>query len=247
MIISSKFKPAWWLPGSHLQTLWPALMRRKIKITLSRERLELPDGDFLDLDWVTPRSQGLLVIILHGLEGSIDSAYAKGMLRALHQSGCHAVFMHFRGCSGEHNRLPRAYHSGDTGDLAYVVKVLRQREPLTPISAIGYSLGGNVLLKWLGETGENNPLSCAVAVSVPFLLNKLSDKINSGFSSIYQWHLLRQLRKKLTQKFTKITSPIDSSLIKNTKNFWDFDDKVTAPLHGFNDVHDYYARSSARQ
>ena len=109
MIIKSNFKPAWWLRGPHLQTLWPAMMRRKIPLDLSRERVELPDGDFIDLDWMTQPDKSLpIVIVLHGLEGSIESSYVRGLLRALQNGGFRAVLMHFRGCSGEHNRLPRA-------------------------------------------------------------------------------------------------------------------------------------------
>src|SRR5579883_2048232 len=144
---SDQFKPAWWLPNPHLQTLWPPIFRRPIKgLKLERERLELPDGDFIDLDWMNRDQVGPLVLILHGLEGSIDSHYAKGMLKTLAQQGWRGVFMHFRGCSGEPNRLQRGYHSGDTGDVSYVARVLWEREPQTPLAAIGYSLGGNVLL-----------------------------------------------------------------------------------------------------
>ena len=154
------FKPAWWLSNRHLQTLWPTLFRRRIKsLSLWRERVELPDGDFIDLDW-TSRPEGPVVLILHGLEGSIDSPYALGMLQALHNQGWRGVFMHFRGCSEEDNRLLRAYHAGDTEDVAYIITMLQQRSPGLPIAAIGFSLGGNVLLKWLGQK-ENNLLSAA--------------------------------------------------------------------------------------
>ena len=148
----NQFKPAWWLPNSHLQTLWPPIFRRNIKdLQLERERLELPDGDFIDLDWVSRQKQGPLVLILHGLEGSIESHYAKGMLQTVTQYGWRGVFMHFRGCSGEPNRLARSYHSGETGDIDYVISLLRDREPNLILAAVGFSLGGNVLLKWLGE------------------------------------------------------------------------------------------------
>src|SRR5580704_6495536 len=165
----NEFKPAWWLPNSHLQTLWPAIFRSNIKkVALERERLELPDGDFIDLDWLDRQKTGPLILILHGFEGSIESHYAKGMLCSINQQGWRGVFMHFRGCSGEPNRLPRGYHSGETNDLHYVIQILQQREPDIDLAAIGYSLGGNVLLKWLGETGLENPLKAAIAISVPF-------------------------------------------------------------------------------
>ncbi|MFP5344553.1 MAG: YheT family hydrolase, partial [Gammaproteobacteria bacterium] len=144
------FTPPWWLRNAHLQTLWAALVRRAPQPALRRERLELPDGDFVDLDWTTGLS-GPVVIILHGLQGSSGSNYARGLLESLHQHGYRAVLMHFRGCSGEPNRLPRFYHAGDTGDLYALIHALRAREPRTPMAAVGYSLGGNMLLKYLAQ------------------------------------------------------------------------------------------------
>ena len=140
------FIPAWWLRNTHTQTLWPSLLRRPIKLQLTRERVELPDGDFVDLDWGNNKS-GPLAIIFHGLEGSGKSSYVRGIMSSLEQHGWQTVVMHFRGCSGEPNRLARAYHSGDTGDIAYIVKQLRERMPDSFIATIGYSLGGNALLK----------------------------------------------------------------------------------------------------
>lgn len=241
MIRKSNFKSAWWLPGPHLQTLWPTLMRRKIPLNLTRERIELSDGDFIDLDWVSfEKKDAPLVIVLHGLEGSIHSKYARGILRTLEQSGYRAVLMHFRGCSGEHNRLPRAYHSGETKDIATIVNLLKIRSPHVPFYAVGYSLGGNVLLKWLGETQHENPLDKAVAISVPFELDKLADKMNTGFSKIYQRHLLNRLTKKFKAKY-------QLERIDLVKNFWDFDNHFTAPIHGFKDAMEYYLQSSSRQ
>lgn len=239
------FKPAWWLPGGHLQTLWPSLRKRKIKIPLERERLPLPDGDFLDLDWVTGNAGAPIVLILHGLEGSIESSYAKGMLNALKNSGLRGVFMHFRGCSGEHNRSVQSYHAGETKDLGFFLQTFNQREPLTQIAAIGYSLGGNVLLKYLGETQVDNSICCAVAISVPFLLNRCADKLQRGFSSIYQKHFLSLLRNKILDKAKSILLPIDLKSMAKIKNLWDFDNAVTAKIHGFKDAKDYYEKSSS--
>lgn len=245
---TSQFKPAWWLPGPHLQTLWPTFCRRPIKnISLEHERFELPDGDFLDLSWVGKERKGPLVLLLHGLEGSVQSPYAQGMLHAIDQCKWRGVFMHFRGCSGEPNRLPRSYHSGETSDVSLMVKELQKREPNTPIAAVGFSLGGNVLLKWLGETGEQNPLTAAVAVSVPFELHKSADRIQKGFSRLYQRHFLKCLQKRLEYKFQQQSTPVNLPPLSELKTIWEFDDKVTAPLHGFADVHDYYTKSSSRQ
>lgn len=244
------FKPAWWLRNSHLQTLWPCVIRkRKLKpdLKLERERLELPDGDFIDLDWINKDGCGPIILLLHGFEGSINSHYAKGMLNAIHENGWRGVFMHFRGCSGEHNRLPRGYHSGDTTDLSYVMNVLQSREQETPFAAIGYSLGGNVLLKWLGETGKSNPLKAAIAVSVPFELNKAANRIEYGFSRLYQWYFLRCLRWRLIKKFERVAPPVDPSFLQSVSRMRDFDNKFTAPLYGFRDADDYYSSASSRQ
>lgn len=242
-----QFKPAWWLPNSHLQTLWPALCRRSIKnLRIERERLDLPDGDFVDLDWIRKDEEGPIVLILHGLEGSINSHYAKGMLRSIAYQKWRGVFMHFRGCSGEPNRLVRSYHSGETGDLSYVVNFLSQREE-QPIAVIGFSLGGNVLLKWLGETAEKNPLKAAIAISVPFELHKAAARIQKGFSKFYQWYFMKCLRERLSQKFQVKPPHVDPSLIYRVHNMYEFDDKITAPLHGFAGVNEYYSIASSRQ
>lgn len=150
-----EFKPAWWLPTAHLQTLWPAIARRKPRLKVTRERVELADGDFIDLDW-SKDTDGPLVMIMHGLEGSINSHYALALMASLKQVGFSAVFMHFRGCSGEANRLPRAYHSGDTDDMHAVVEYITRAHKRDVFAAIGISLGGNALLKWLGQSGKEN-------------------------------------------------------------------------------------------
>jgi len=246
-IVTSSFRPAWWLPGPHLQTLWPSLIRPRPQPALRRERLELPDGDFLDLDW-TPGTSGPLVLVLHGLEGSVHSHYAAGIMRALHARGLRAVLMHFRGCSGEPNRLARSYHSGETGDVNHVATELRRRHPDIPLAGVGYSLGGNVLLKWLGETGGDNPLAQAVAVSVPLRLDRAADRLEQGASRLYQAYLLRSLRRSVGRKFRsrELSAPLALHELRRLRTFRAFDNAVTAPLHGFRDAHDYYARSSSR-
>lgn len=244
----NQFKPAWWLPNSHLQTIWPVLCRGDIKsIVLERERLELPDGDFIDLDWCGKDQSGPIVLILHGFEGSIESHYAKGMLQAIQQNGWRGLFMHFRGCSGEPNRLPRGYHSGETRDVNFVVKTIRKRENNLDIAAIGYSLGGNVLLKWLGETGEDNPLKAATAISVPFDLHKAAQRIDHGFSRFYQWYLVKCARDRLVQKFKQITAPFDTSILTHVDGIRDLDGKYTVPVHGLPSVDEYYTLASSRR
>lgn len=246
----NQFKPAWWLRNSHLQTIWPAIIRRRIKIKLERERFELPDGDFIDLDWLDKDKEGPLVLVLPGLEGSIDSHYARAMLSSFQMQGWRGVFMHYRGLSGEPNRLSKGYHSGDTNDLGYLVRTLLERQPNISLAAIGFSLGGNLLLKWLGETGWQNPLKAAIAVSVPFELHKAARRIQQGFSRFYQWYFIRILRMRLSKKFRDMSTPLEQSIFYNIfkiSTMIDFDDKVTAPLHGFSGVDEYYNTASSRQ
>ena len=246
MVITSGFRPAWWLPGAHLQTIYPSLSRRRLRPELLRERVELADGDFIDLDWTQP-APGPIVLVLHGLEGSLESHYTGGILTALAAQGYRAVLMYFRGCSGEPNRLPRSYHSGETGDLHTIIEHIRQRLPATPVAVIGYSLGGNVLLKWLGEQGEKAAVKTAVAVSVPFELNRAARQLERGLSQIYQKYLLNKLRKSVTAKAATHPPPVPLTQLAELKTFRQFDNAITAPLHGFRNVDDYYTRSSSRQ
>ena len=247
MKLTADFAPAWWCHGAHCQTLWRQLFRRP-RLELRRERLELPDGDFLDLDWIASphtAANAPLILVLHGLEGSSRSVYAQGLLAALVKHGFHGAVLHFRGCSGEPNRLSRSYHSGETGDLARVVDLLKQRHT-GPLGVVGFSLGGNVLLKWLGESGTR-AVEAAVAVSVPFELARAADRLDRGFSRLYQWVLLKSLKRGIARKARHVALPLDLNAVDRANNFWQFDDAVTAPLHGFADVHDYYRRASSRQ
>lgn len=239
------FRPAWWCRNRHLQTLWPVLFRRRPRPALRRERLELPDGDYIDLDW-TLNPTGPIVILLHGLEGSSRSHYARSMLDALPRHGLRGVLMHFRGCSGQPNRLPRAYHSGDTGDLDFLVRELRRREPDAPLAAVGYSLGGNVLLKWLGEQREHAPLQAAVAVSVPFVLHESVAHMNRGFARVYQWRLLRSLKRTVHRKAPQLAPLVPLHELERMHSFFHFDDRITGPLHGFEGAMHYYTASSSR-
>jgi predicted alpha/beta-fold hydrolase len=241
-----QFRPSWWLPGPHLPTLWAALASPKPPLASRRERLPLEDGDFLDLDWVGGAS-GPLIIVLHGLEGSINSSYARRILHRVDQQGWGGVLIHFRGCSGEPNRADRSYHSGETGDFRFVLSVLRSRYRGRKLMAVGYSLGGNVLLKFLGESSEQELPYAAAAVSVPFDLAAGANRLNRGFSKLYQQHLVRSLHKKIRRKFANRKHPFSFANLEQWSDFWSFDDHVTAPLHGFTDAKEYYAKSSCRQ
>jgi hypothetical protein len=240
------FRAAWWLPGPHAQTLWPAFARRVRPPPLEPEELALPDGDFVDL-LHSRRTGGPIVALFHGLEGSVHSHYARGLLAAIDRAGWRAVFMHFRGCSGRHNRLARSYHSGDTGDIGFLLRTLAERSPETPLAAVGVSLGGNALLKYLGEASVPGSLRAAIAVSVPFVLAEGAHRLRRGFSRVYQSHLLRRLRRKLQDKFRDRPPPVPMDNLGGLDDFWKFDGSITAPLHGFLDAGDYYARSSSRQ
>ena len=244
--MSAPFKPAWWCRNPHLQTILPNRLRRRPAVAFQRERIELPDGDFVDIDW-TPNTGGPIVLLLHGLQGSSESRYARSLARSFQRAGWRAAVIHFRGCSGEPNRLPRSYHSGETGDIAQVAQLLRAREPQTPLAAVGVSLGGNVLLKWLGESAGSAPLAAAVAISVPFLLNRAADRLETGFARLYQWELLYSLRRALEVKRRAVDLPLAPGAFARLKRMRDFDDHVTAPLHGFRDAAHYYAESSSRQ
>ena len=241
------FRPAWWLPGPHAQTLWPVLFRKRSRLALRRERLELPDGDFLDLDWAGDDERGPIVLILHGLEGSSDSHYARGLLATVVRHGWRGVVMHFRGCGGQPNRLARRYYAADTADMAYVADCLRRREPTVPLAAVGYSLGGNALLKWLGTARVDLPLRAAVAVSIPFRLDDTARRLQQGFSRLYQLHLLRALKRGYRAKFRhRSDGPVTLAELATIQDFHGFDDRITAPLHGYAGVHDYYTRASCR-
>lgn len=241
-VVESEFVPAWWLKGPHLQTLWPVLFRWRPKPPLQRERVELPDGDFVDIDW-SGRGERL-ALILHGLEGSSDSHYARGLLGALSRRGFRAGVFHFRGCSGPLNRLARNYHSGDTADLSYVAARIIERRKGKPISLIGFSLGGNVLLKWLAETGDDAPVNAAVAVSVPFSLADVASRLERGASRLYQRRLVSALKRKMRRKLASRPLPPGVLDFAADRTFRQFDDHVTAPLHGFADADDYYRRAS---
>lgn len=251
VIIESTFKPAWWLKNAHLQTIYPTVARYQKPLATVNERLELPDGDFVDLAWVT---QGLkpdapLVILLHGLGGNVRSSYIAGLFRSLNHAGFRCVLMHFRGASHEPNRLLRAYHAGDTGDFSFLLEVLNQREPHTKKSAIGVSLGGNVLLKWLGENDSQSLIQAAVAISPPFQLELFADRMSRGFGRLYQAYLLKRVRGVYLKKLKSFSGdfPYSAAELNALKCFWTFDHAVTARLHAFSDVHTYYRESSSKQ
>jgi hypothetical protein len=244
-IIKSEFKPAWWLSNPHLQTVWPTFFKSLPDVHLSNKRIELADGDFIDLA-KTDFDDKSIVLMLHGMEGSIESHYAKPLIKLLIEAGYAVCFMHFRGCSGELNRLPRGYSSADTDDLQSVIDSIQSDYGRKPFAIIGFSLGGSVLLKWLGEKGEKASTQTAIAVSVPFRLNDAADRLDQRFSRLYQKYLVSSCQKKYKQKFAENGSPLDVN-VDELNTFYTFDDHITAPLHGFENADDYYQKCSSRQ
>jgi predicted alpha/beta-fold hydrolase len=239
-----RFKASWWLPGGHGQTLWPVLTRR-VRLDVRSERLELPDGDFVRLDWVG--TDGPIVIVLPGLQGDLESAYVRGLLRACRARGWRGVLLNYRG-RPEPNRLPHSYHCGMTCDLDYLARHLAEREPHTAIGVVGYSVGANICLKWLGECGRRGqtaPVAAAVGVSAPFNLGVVAKKIEHGFSRIYQWYLLRSLRNDVARKMKTMSNDFGLTRreLRRLNTFFKFDDRISGPWNGFKGAEDYYAKT----
>ncbi|MGY0580606.1 MAG: hydrolase [Paraglaciecola chathamensis] len=252
-IVQSTFTPPWWAKNRHIQTIWPRFFQRRLRVHWHKERLILPDGDFVNLAWAGDRdsiatSKGL-VVIFHGLEGSNKSHYANDMAANLVQQGYVAVLMHFRGCGGEHNTLPRAYHSGETEDAWFLLNWLTELYPNVAKVAMGFSLGANMLLKLLGERPEQSILRAGIAISPPFKLAECSLSINQGVSRMYQSYLLKSMVNNLVDKMRTIDYSdhleIDDAKARSLKSFKEFDHHVTAPLHGFDSADDYYTQCSA--
>jgi predicted alpha/beta-fold hydrolase len=245
------YTPAWWVPGAHLRTLWGKLVRRPRPITTRVERWATADGDEIELHRVDPvdrsSAHGGRLLVLHGLEGTIQSHYLRGILAQARELGWAADALIFRTCNGELTRARRLYHSGETTDLDLVVQRLVREHPGQPLALAGFSLGGNVLLKWLGERGSDLPpeVRSAAAVSVPFDLERGSRFIERGFSRVYTRHFLRTLRTKALAKLARDPDLFDAASLDRARTLFAFDDAVTAPVHGFADAVDYYRRSSS--
>lgn len=243
------YRPPRWLRGRHAQTVWGALVRLPIRLPLAHARWELPDGDFIDVDRLAaPSPDAPVVVVCHGLEGSSRAGYVRGLMRELGRRGIGAVAINFRGCSGEPNRLPRFYHSGDTGDLAWVVERLRAERPGRALGLCGFSLGGNVVAKYLGERGDDVPaeVRAGAVVSVPFDLRMCAEALDAPglMARVYRGRFLRRLRAKVAQK-ARLHPTLPLAAARRARTFLEFDEAVTAPLHGFAGAHDYWARSSA--
>ncbi len=238
---SKHFKPVWWLKNRHFQSCFSTFFPLRAKAVLTWEQLELPDGDFIDLCWAGPE-QARILVLLHGLEGSVKSHYVQLMLDTLVENQWRVVVMHFRSCSGRLNRLSRSYHAGEVGDLDYLIRALKIRYPDRSISSLGFSLGGNVLLHYLAQFPQST-LQSAVAVSVPFELSQCVDYL----PRFYQWSFLRTMKQKAFEKIKLgYDMPINLKELKTLFDFRSFDDALTGPLHGFCGARDYYEKMTIR-
>ena len=244
----SQFRPAWWLPGPHLPTIWGKMGRRSAPAHDCLERIETPDGDHLTLVRMGRITAGTPhLLILHGLEATISAKYAHGMFAEARRRGWSADMLMFRSCDGELNDARRFYHSGETTDLDFVVSVLTARHPNLRLVLCGVSLGGNVLLKWLGERGSAVPAQVmrAAAVSVPYDLEASARLLEHGFGRVYARHFLRTLTAKAFQKLERYPDLCDADRLHRARTFFEYDDVLTGPLHGFTGAHDYYEKSSS--
>jgi predicted alpha/beta-fold hydrolase len=248
LIESSTYTPPRWLRGGHAQTIYPALFRRVSWITRERERIETPDGDFLDLDWARSGRSDRVAILSHGLEGDSRNAYVQGMAAALGRAGWDVVAWNCRGCSGEPNRLLRSYHSGATEDLAAVVDRVLAGDRYDRVALVGFSLGGNITLKYLGDPGVviDPRVTRAVAFSVPCDLASSSRALESGGNRIYMDRFMVNLRAKIREKMRMFPGALTDEGLDAMRTFREFDGAYTAPLHGFRDAEDYWARASSR-
>ena len=243
------YRAPWWLPGGHAETLYP-LTRKGLTPPYRRERVDTPDGDFVDIDWLdAPSDRGApFVLLFHGLEGSSRSHYARSLMRAAAARRWRGAVLHFRGCSGQPNRLPRAYHSGDSEEIDWALARMRLEAGDAPLFVVGVSLGGNALLKWLGEqeSAALGRLDAAAAVCPPLDLTLSGLNLGQGLNRIYTRHFLQTLIPKALDKAERFEGHFDPQRIRRAASLQDFDDAYTAPAHGFADVFDYWRRASAK-
>lgn len=246
-LVRSTYHAPGWLPGGHAQTIWP-LLRKGTLPAFHRERWTSPDDDFIDLDWLPTQPGKPLVVLFHGLEGSSASPYARALMRHLTKLGWNGVVPHFRGCSGEPNRQPRAYHSGDADEVAWILERLAARFPASPRYAAGISLGGNALLLWLGTRGASAStlIDAAAAICPPLDLTAAGHNLGRGFNQIYTRHFLTTLKRNAFAKLKNHPGLFDADAVRISRNLYQFDNLVTAPLHGYRDTDDYWLRASSK-
>ncbi|MBW0450805.1 alpha/beta fold hydrolase [bacterium M00.F.Ca.ET.228.01.1.1] len=253
-----------WLPNRHVQTIVPSLFARRPAVSFRRERWDTPDGDFIDVDWVRhdnspasaiagdaahplPAADAPLLVLFHGLEGSSASHYASALMAAARDYGWHGVVPHFRSCSGELNRLPRFYHLADSNEVDWILRRLRAAHR-GPLVAAGVSLGGNVLLRWLGERRENaaSVVAGAAAISTPIDVHAGGHALSQGLGMIYTRNFLKTLKQKAAQKLVQFPGLFDRDAMLASRTMYEFDNVVTAPLHGFRNTDEYWSVATTR-
>jgi predicted alpha/beta-fold hydrolase len=252
LIANHEYTAPWWLPGGHTQTIYSALFGRTHPPSYTRERWSTPDGDFIDLDWVNHHAHessaepaSPLLVLLHGLEGSSNSHYARALMAAVRTWGWLGVVPHFRSCSGEMNLAPRFYHSGDSSEIAWIVKSLHQQHPQRPLYVVGVSLGGNALLRFLGEqTKATSFIRAAAAISVPLDLEASGNTLSAPTNLVYTYKFLRTLKTKSLKKLQQYPGLFDRAAMLACRTLYAFDNVVTAPLHGYRNTQDYWRRAS---
>lgn len=239
-----------WLPGGHLQTIYPAKMITKPAVKYRRERWQAPDGDFVDIDFVDGQSGKPFIVMFHGLEGSSDSHYARALMAQISALGWSGAVPHFRGCSGELNLAPRFYHSGDASEVDWLLRrisVISKQRGATKLYATGVSLGGNALLRWLGESQHQAEIvDAACAISAPLDLAGGGAALSSGVNRIYTRMFLQTLKPKCLEKLNQFPGLFDEQKMMNARDLYEFDNIVTAPLHGYRNTEDYWDRASAK-
>jgi uncharacterized protein len=252
-LVDLLYCPPRWLPNNHVQTIVPALFARRPAVDYRRERWDTPDGDFIDLDWLTDCEDGTaaaadapLVVLFHGLEGSSDSHYARVLMAAARERGWHGVVPHFRSCSGPINLMPRLYHLADSDEVDWVLRRLRGVHR-GPIVAVGVSLGGNVLLRWLGERCEDASfIAAAAAISTPLDVHAGGRALSQGFAMVYTLSFLKTLKRKALQKLDQYPGLFDRDAMLASRTMYEYDNIVTAPVHGFRNADDYWTRATTR-
>lgn len=239
-----------WLPGGHAQTIYASLFLKGADVAYRRERWEWADGDFVDADWVDAvNADAPVMVLFHGLEGSSQSHYARDLMAAVKARGWRGVVPHFRGCSNAPNRLPRAYFAGDTAEIEAMLLRVKTAYPQAPLYAVGVSLGGNALLKWLGDAREaaRKLVKVAAGISAPVNMNAAGHALDRGFNRVvYTAHFLATLKKKALDKAARFPGVLDVDAVKACTTFQEFDTHVTARLHGFKDAEDYWTRVSSK-
>jgi len=246
-----EFRASRWLRGAHAQTIYASQFCPRPPVAYRRERWETPDADFLDVDILAAPARGARapwLVLLHGLEGSSDSHYARTLMQMAMQLGWHGAVPHFRGCSGEANRLPRAYHSGDILEVDWILRRFAGQAAGAPLYVVGVSLGGNVLLKWAAEHGAQatRVIDAAISVCAPVDLHAAGSALEQGFARLYAVNFLQTLKRKAEAKLVRFPGLFDPAALRQARTMRAFDDVFTAPVHGYRDVDDYWTRASCK-